>query len=81
MKLYKNSILSMLIHGCSDCPHRVAQRYKNGIKYSTGWVCDAISIAHKNPISGLEIAAHPSVKEAMVQGGALDECPLENHPF
>ena len=76
MKIYENPIMRMLIEGCSHCPNRTAQRVKNGEKFSTIWVCKKISIPHKNPISGLDITIHPNLKEPMMTGGFLHNCPL-----
>jgi hypothetical protein len=80
MKIYQNPILTMLISGCQDCPHRIARRFKNNDRYYTGWVCEAINILHKNPITGREIATHPIVEEALMSGAARNDCPLEDAP-
>ena len=78
MKIYKNPILNLIVQSCRDCPNRISQRYKNGNKYSTGWACKAITLRHKNPVSGIEISAHPSVHDAMMMDGFREDCPLED---
>ncbi|HNQ42798.1 MAG TPA: hypothetical protein PKI59_00105 [Candidatus Cloacimonadota bacterium] len=77
MKIYRNPILTLIVQSCRECPNRISRPYKNGNKYSMGWVCKAITLKHKDPVNGT-ITAHPSVRYAMMQDGYLDDCPLED---
>ncbi len=79
MKIFKNSILSLKIASCEECPNRTAQRYKTPKGFSTIYVCSAISrmsihrIAGENPLGSY----HPPIQDAKFSGGFLFDCPLE----
>ena len=80
MKIYRNSILSLKISSCEECPHKKAQRYRKIKGFSTHYVCSAINrmrilkIEGQNPLGSY----HPFISEARFNGAFLPDCPLED---
>ena len=74
MKIYRNSILSLKIASCEECPHKSAQRFKTAKGFASSYVCQAITITpsiDKPPY-------HPAISESRFYGGFLPRCPLED---
>lgn len=74
MKLFKNSLLTLKVASCEECPHKTAQRHKTAKGFGSHYVCAAITITpsiDKPPY-------HPAISEARFYGGFLPRCPLED---
>ncbi|MDD3535390.1 MAG: hypothetical protein PHC50_04505 [Candidatus Cloacimonetes bacterium] len=83
MKQYSNGILSMKVSGCRECPHRHGKRYKSGGKFYTEQVCFAATIKVYDDTLERETErnTYPSVKEQVMYGGFLPECPLPDYEY
>lgn len=79
MKLYSNSIVSMPISGCKDCPNRTHQSVKVADRFRTEYFCKLIFTTWENPINSLRHRTFASVAEPMQIGGTLSGCPLPDH--
>ena len=77
MKLYQNSICSLLIGNCADCPNKKAQRYKTATGFKSRFECQALTHnRYDYSVAGNKLSFHPPVTEAVRMGGFLEDCPL-----
>jgi hypothetical protein len=77
MKLYSNSITSILISGCAVCPNRQVKRYKTATGFTSRYECQAITCERLDySVPGNKLSYHPPVSDAIRQGGFLEDCPL-----
>ncbi len=79
MKIYRNSILTLKVASCEECPHKKTQRHKTLKRFSTSYVCSAIKRLSIHSISSGNTLGefHPPISEARFNGGFLYDCPLE----
>ncbi|MDD2230507.1 MAG: hypothetical protein PHY48_13995 [Candidatus Cloacimonetes bacterium] len=80
MKLFSNSIISMPISGCKDCPHRTHQTTSPSPgKFRHEYFCKLIFTRSPNIISGMEHRSYANITEPFKNEGTHPDCPLPDH--